>query len=232
MRYFFLLLILVSVSLTSCNNDDDNDDPQPEPERAEVSFADQEELVTFSEGMRSSSNPYAIQTVIYGSLINGIYQSNKAYMNISEDAEFDQGCWSWGDGQGNAVRYCFTETATDYNFSAEIRFSGGAFQKVYEGTEKKDGSSGNIDYYDFETGSLVANLSWQVAGAEVTWTWSVDNDKLEIKYNESTQMGSLEYIENGVLTYGSTWNNQTCSGTYNDYEAGDAGTWNCSSTTN
>lgn len=222
-----LLVITLLAGLTTCGKKD-KEDAIP---RRQLSLAEREELFAFSEGMRTSSNQYASLTVAYGSLINATYLGAAAFYDINPNATAENGCWVWSDQSGVAVRYCSSETSTEFVFNVEVRFAAGApFVRYYEARERKDGTSGSIRYFDPENGAtLLAVLEWQINGSVLSWSFSVpeSNDSINIVYNESTQTGTLQFREAGVLTFESTWNNLTCSGTYNDIANGESGTWTC-----
>jgi hypothetical protein len=222
-----LLLLALVAGMTTCGKKN-NEDPAP---RRQLSLAEREELFAFSEGMRNSSNQYAALTVAYGSLINATYLGAAAFYDIEDNATFQNGCWTWGDQSGIAVRYCTGETSTEFTFNIEVRLAAGApFVRYYEARERKDGTAGSIRYFDPENGTtVIAILEWQINGPVLSWSYSIPstNDSISIVYNESTQTGTLQFREAGVLRFESTWNNLTCSGTYNDIANGESGSWTC-----
>ena len=136
------------------------------------------------------------------------------------------GNWTWRDLQGNEVNYTTSLAGGEYKVIMEVKPAGGTAYKVFEATEKQDGTCGKITWLD-ESGTAVAVMEWKYENGVFTSTIVSGNQRIVSESNDNLS-GTIKVYEDGVLLFNAEWQSSgsgECTSYNNDGTQNETGDW-------
>lgn len=244
-RFFNLLIIVLSIALiTSCSDDDSDSNPtDPNGGNNDSPPTVNVEQVTVPQKMQTAANngdAGAAQAMAYIQIANTLPAYSQmlnppATASKVSSTSSVEGDWTWTQ-DGATFKLSTTETATEYHWILTIdgTFSGKTYsnQVVVRASELKDGSSGELEFYDPDSGSPVVSFSWenQADGTyyvNLSTTQSSNNVTVEMYFNPDNS-GSIDIYVSGGGTWEIDWASDG-SGTWVEYDSSgsvsDSGSW-------
>lgn len=222
------LLLGIALFAVSCSKDD----PEPvlDKDSVTLSLAEEATVIEPPAAMAASDNQYAQEAVGYIQLVNGIAEYLNFIELIPNNAEKSTTkitasngrvkapgqvvTYTWTDVQsGYSVAYQIGETSDSYTFEFFFKFQGEAeWTKYFDGSEKKDRSSGYLKVYDVygfydEARGVLIEYSWTRSGNILDFRMedAYGDFVIEISINEETKAGSATYIIYGNVEYEMEW---------------------------
>ncbi len=220
---FSLLLILAS----ACKK---KDDPTPDTpaEPFKSTLAERQAVVEIPDAFaNNNSNNYAIETRRYIGIANSTFGLYQGFLNIpATTTPNGDGSWTWSDGAGNTVTYTSVLSGNEYKVTMRVKYSTGLEYKVYDATEAKDGSKGNIRWYDDE-GKVALTIEWTYANGIFTNTLVSGSLRIVSTSNDNLS-GTIKYYEDGVLLFEGQWQTNgsgDCTSYNGDGSQNETGSW-------
>jgi len=230
------LLGLMVVFLAFACSDDDDDTVTGNNNQQTMDHSPTLDSIHVPAAMEASSDPYAQMAVTYINLANGLGGLGQYFVppsskvasvgKLSGNAA-DTLIWSWSYG-GITVYLKFWETLTHYYW--RYMWHGTFEQEVYDNwiwyaaNQSKDGTQGQLIWYDDNTTTPLLTWEWTYLGGIYTLTYTFDGiDQLIITVNADGS-GSLEYYDNGTLELRIIWY-AAGNGAWWTYDPVANGTW-------
>ncbi len=238
LNWFVILTALLALFAMGCGDDDDSG-TGPDNGNGSVPINLSSAAIQLPQGVSdaaSAGNIGAQQTQLYTQLLNTFTAYSFFYVPPATAAKITQGgSYSWS-AEGVTVTMTWTENETQYMWNVVVDGNDGQTEydnfTLLEGVQSKGDPEGSLDIYDPDTpGGPVFFWNWITSQSGVftsTFTDPTGNETVTASVNPDGS-GTLEYVDNGVTRFESTWTSAG-SGTWTSYDSGGqqdgTGSWN------
>lgn len=224
--YLFSLGLLL---ITSCAKK--NDDPQPEnTEPFSSVLTEREEVIQIPEAFaNNNTNQYAVETRSYIGSTNAFFGFYRGFLAIPQNTNANgNGIWTWQGFDGSEITYTSTLTNGVYQVTMKVKEANGEVYTIFEATERQDGTSGKITWFDpEESGVIELVMDWKYENGLFTSTIESDGQRIVSESNDNLS-GTIKVYENNVLIFTANWQSTgagECVSYNNDGTQNDAGSW-------
>jgi len=246
-RFFNIVLVLITLSfLVGCSSDNGDSSPT-DPNTGSGNNGNAPEInvehVVLPQKVQTAANngdPGAAKAMAYIQIANMLPTYTQmlnppSTANKVSSTSAVAGDWTWTQDEAT-FKLSTTETSNTYNWTLTIdgTFGGKTYsnQVVIRASEVKDGSNGDLEFYDPDSGSPVISFNWenQADGTyyvNLTTTQSSNNVNVEMYFNPDNS-GSVNVFVSGGETWKVHWASDG-SGTWIEYDSSgnvhDSGSW-------
>ncbi|OJJ23160.1 hypothetical protein BKI52_02055 [marine bacterium AO1-C] len=221
------LLSLGLLLITSCAKK--GDDPQPEDaEPFRSALANREQVVQIPTAFaNNNTNRFAVETRGYINATNTLFSAYSSFLIVPANTTSNgNGSWTWRDLQGNEITYTSTLSNGQYTVTMDAKFADGTAYRVFEATERQDGTLGKITWFD-EDGTAVIVMDWKYENGLFTSTFVSGSQRFVSESNDNLS-GTIKVYENDVLIFTGNWQSTgagECVSYNSDGTQNETGSW-------
>ncbi|HAS42300.1 MAG TPA: hypothetical protein DCS93_17615 [Microscillaceae bacterium] len=221
------LLSLGLLLITSCAKK--SDDPQPENnEPFSSALIERQQVVQIPTAFaNNNTNRFAVETRGYINATNAVFTAYSGFLAIPANSTSNgNGSWTWTDFQGNQITYTSTLANGQYSVTMDAKFSDGTAYRVYEATERQDGTLGKITWFDTD-GTAALVMDWKYENGLFTSTIVSDGQRFVSESNDNLS-GTIKVYDNDVLIFTGTWQSTgagECVSYNSDGTQNETGSW-------